>query len=83
MPPLDRSPSVLSVLSSIPKFDLSPSPVLLRSSQMATQDITTDKITSGKLSSLDEKQQLSDVVLNSVDDQLNHEIEPKEERAFV
>ena len=50
---------------------------------MATQDITNDKIVTGNLRSLDEKQQLSDVVLNSVDDQVNDEFDPKEERAFV
>jgi hypothetical protein len=68
-------------LSAIPKFDLSPSPALLRSSEMATQDITTDKVASGNTSSLDEKQKFADVALTSID--AHHDIDPKEERAFV
>jgi hypothetical protein len=81
MPTLEKLPSVLSALSAIPKFDLSPSPALLRSSEMATQDTITDKIASGNLSSLDEKQKFSEVALTSVD--AHHDIDPKEERAFV
>jgi hypothetical protein len=48
---------------------------------MATQDITTDKVASGNTSSLDEKQKFADVALTSID--AHHDIDPKEERAFV
>jgi hypothetical protein len=85
MPNLAKIPSVLSVLSTIPKFDLSLSPVLLRSSQMATQVINSDNVTPGGAIDIGQDQKLSDAKVTSADedDELNHEIDPKEERAFV
>jgi hypothetical protein len=85
MPNLAKVPSVLRVLSTIPKFDLSLSPVLLRGSQMATQDINSDEVSQRGTIDIQEVQKLPDAKVASADDddQFNREIDPKEERAFV
>ncbi|PMD33348.1 MFS general substrate transporter [Hyaloscypha variabilis F] len=52
---------------------------------MATQVINSDNVTPGGAIDIDQDQKLSDAKVTSADedDELNHEIDPKEERAFV
>ena len=52
---------------------------------MATQVINSDNVTPGGAIDIGQDQKLSDAKVTSADedDELNHEIDPKEERAFV
>ncbi|KAE9379948.1 MFS general substrate transporter [Stipitochalara longipes BDJ] len=50
---------------------------------MATQDITRDKVPPSAAIDISGDQKLSDAAVAYANDPLNHEIDPKEERAFV